>query len=51
MRGQNRAGHFGTGWLSRSDYQVEMDLAVQYNVVTSATGSDDVATTTWAGAC
>ena len=42
---------FGTGCLSRSGFQVEMDLAVQYQVVNKAITFDEFADPQWAGEC
>jgi NitT/TauT family transport system substrate-binding protein len=42
---------FGTGCLSRTGFQVEMDLAVQYQVVRTPISFEDFSETTWAGAC
>jgi ABC-type nitrate/sulfonate/bicarbonate transport system substrate-binding protein len=42
---------YGSGCLSQAGFQVEMDLAVQYQVVKQPIGFYDFADTTWAGAC
>lgn len=42
---------FGTGCLSRTGFQVEMDLAVQYQVVKTPISFEDFSDTTWAGTC
>jgi NitT/TauT family transport system substrate-binding protein len=42
---------FGTGCLSRAGFQLEMDLAVRYEIVKASIAFDDFADPTWAGAC
>jgi len=42
---------FGTGCLSRSGFQVEMDLAVKYEVVKAPIPFEDFADARWAGEC
>jgi hypothetical protein len=42
---------FGTGCLSRSGFRVEMDLAVQYQVVSKPITFDEFADPQWAGEC
>jgi NitT/TauT family transport system substrate-binding protein len=42
---------FGTGCLRRSGFQVEMDLAVQYQIVKAPIPFEDFADPTFAGAC
>ena len=42
---------FGTGCLSPSAFQIEMDLAVEYQIVKAPISFNDFAAATWAGVC
>jgi NitT/TauT family transport system substrate-binding protein len=42
---------FGTGCLSRSGFQVEMDLSVEYQIVKAPITFDEFADPRWAGEC
>jgi len=42
---------FGTGCLSRSGFQTEIDLAVQYNLIKAPITFEEFGDATWAGAC